>query len=431
MRHGQQRGGRPRSADRVNGVDRPTDSDAARSVLIHEWNGTGAPARTPKLLDETLRDGLQSASVRAPAIHEKVSLLHAAVRLGVDAAAIGMPSAGGWQCEHALYLAREVASQNLSLRLACAARTRLEDIAPVVEVSQKAGLPIEAGIFVGTSPIRQLVDGRGLAELQRMIDESVRFATEHGLPVMFVAEDSTRSTPEVLRAVYSTAIRAGAERLCVADTVGHATPSGAARIVQFVASLVNELAPGVEIDWHGHRDRGLSVANSLAAWAAGAERCHGTALGVGERSGNTPMELLLVNLQLLGWINRDLSSLSDYCNLAAQALDIAIAPNSPVTGVDAFRTATGVHARALARALPMGIEIYDSVYSAVPATMVGRSQQVEIGPMSGRSNVLHYLADRGVAATDQVLQLILGRAKEQATVLSEEEVLSMVPCADP
>ena len=157
------------------------------------------------------------------------------------------------------------------------------------------------------------------------------------MPVQFVTEDSTRSAPDVLRSLYGVAIRSGAMRVCIADTVGHSTPTGATRLVEFVKGLVAEIDPRVRIDWHGHRDRGLSVANALAAWGAGADRCHGTALGVGERSGNSPIELLLVNLQLLGWIDRDLTSLSRYAELASRALGVPIAHNAPIVGADAFK----------------------------------------------------------------------------------------------
>ena len=130
---------------------------------------------------------------------------------------------------------------------------------------------------------------------------------------MYVTEDTTRAKPDDLRRLYTAAIEAGARRICVADTVGHATPEGARAVIKFVRKVVAETGEDVKVDWHGHRDRGLDVANALAAVEAGADRLHGTCLGVGERVGNTPIDLLLVNLELLGWSNRDLSRLSDYC----------------------------------------------------------------------------------------------------------------------
>jgi 2-isopropylmalate synthase len=392
--------------------------------LIHDWNGEPAPAVTPRVLDETLRDGLQCASARDPSVTDKVALLHAMVRLGVDAVTVGMPGAHERQREHALRLAREVARDRLPIGVACAARTRTEDIEPIADIAEAAGIPIEACVFIASSPIRQCVEGRTLANLLRLTERSVRFARDEGLSVMFVTEDSTRSTPEVLAALYACAIRAGAARVCIADTVGHATPSGAAKLVSFVARSVAEIDAGVRIDWHGHCDRGLAVANALAAWSAGAERCHGTALGLGERSGNAAMELLLVNLRLLGWIDRDLGTLSEYARLAARSLGVPIPANAPVVGSDAFRTTAGVHASVLARAARMGDGVRDEVYSAVPAAMVGRSQAIDVGPMSGRSNVRAYLAERGVVATEIAIGRVLQRAKAGDEVLSESEVLT-------
>src|SRR5258706_143584 len=329
-------------------ADRDASTDGGN--LIHDWNWQQRGCDAPQILDETLRDGLQSPSVKDPSIAHKIELVHAMVRLGIDAATIGIPCARAQQRDDVIRIAREIADEKLPIVASCAARTRVEDIIPIVDISQRVGLSIEVAIFIGSSPLRQYVDERSVDELQRLTEKAVRFAAMHELPVMFITEDTTRSTPETLRQLYGTAIRSGADRICIADTVGQATPDGASRLVQFVAGIAAELDPRVRIDWHGHRDRGLSVANCLAAWSAGADRCHGTALGVGERCGNTAMELLLVNLQMLGWIERDLTSLSDYAELASRALGMAIPPNAPVVGADAFRTATGVHASAIMKA---------------------------------------------------------------------------------
>ncbi len=313
----------------------PKQPSSATLEMIHDWNTMGhraAPRIVPKLLDETLRDGLQSASVHDPPIGAKLELLHHMVELGIDSAALGIPCAGPRQFEDTLRLAREIADQRLPIKACCAARTRTSDIEPIIEISQRAGIPIEVGTFVGSSPIRQYVERWDTERLERMTEEAVSYARAHGLPVLYVTEDSTRSVPAVLEQLYRTAIRCGANRLCIADTVGHATPVGAARIVGFVAKLVDEMNVEVGIDWHGHRDRGFDIANSFAAWSAGAERCHATALGVGERSGNTPMELLLVNLHLEGWTRQNLSHLWKYVELASRSLHVKIPSQYPALG---------------------------------------------------------------------------------------------------
>ena len=392
--------------------------------LIHDWNGTGAPARGEVLLDdETLRDGLQSPSVRAPGIDEKLRILHLIDRLRIDTADIGLPGAGPQVVRDVERLAREIADQRLHVKANCAARTVVADIRPVVEVSQRAGIPIECCTFIGSSPLRQYAEGWALDQLLRLTEEAIGFAVGEGLQVMYVTEDTTRADPESLRRLYTTAIRAGASRVCVADTVGHATPAGAAAVVRYIAGIVNECGGGIGIDWHGHRDRDFAIANSFAALEAGATRLHGAAIGIGERVGNTPMDTLLVNLVLMGYLERDLTPLVEYCETVSAATGVPIPPNYPVVGRDAFRTATGVHAAAVIKAFrKQDLELVDAVYSGVPAGLVGRAQEIEIGPMSGRSNVIFWLEKRGVPVSDALVEGILARAKASSTVLTEDEI---------
>jgi 2-isopropylmalate synthase len=375
------------------------------------------------LNDETLRDGLQSPSVRTPTIEQKRDILHLIDRLGIDTANIGLPGAGPQVVHDVERLAREISSQRLSVKANCAARTVIADITPIAEISQRAGIPIECCTFIGSSPLRQFAEGWTIDHLLRLTEEAVSFAVGEGLPVMYVTEDTTRADPETLRRLYTAAISAGASRVCVADTVGHATPSGAAAVVRFVGEVIEACGGGVGIDWHGHRDRDLAVINTLAALEAGATRLHGAAIGIGERVGNTPMDTLLVNLVLMGYLERDLSALVEYCNTVSEATGVPIPPNYPVVGRDAFRTATGVHAAAVIKAYRRQDQVLaDAVYSAVPATMVGREQTIEVGPMSGRSNVVFWLEKRGLTVTDAEVDRIFAKAKASATVLTEDEI---------
>jgi 2-isopropylmalate synthase len=396
--------------------------------LIHDWNQTGA-ARPPVVLldDETLRDGLQSPSVRCPSIDEKLRILHLIDRLGIDTADIGLPGAGPHVARDVERLAREIADQRLGVAANCAARTLEADIRPIAEISQRTGLAIECCTFIGSSPLRQYAEGWTLDQLLRMTEQAIAFAVGEGLSVMYVTEDTTRADPDTLRALYSTAIRAGARRVCVADTVGHATPHGAAAVVRFIASVVAECGGGVGIDWHGHRDRDFAVINTLAALEAGATRLHGAAIGIGERVGNTPMELLMMNLVLMGYLERDLSALCEYCEAVAEATAVPIPANYPVVGRDAFRTATGVHAAAVIKAFRKNDRaLIDAVYSGVPASLIGREQQIDVGPMSGKSNVVFWLERHGFAASDDLVERIFARAKTSSTVLTDDEILSEI-----
>ena len=399
--------------------------------LVYDWNKieprTVAPGRRISFDDETLRDGLQSPSVCEPPVEKKIELLHLMEALGIDTADIGLPGAGGTHAAGVERLAREIADKKLKIRPNCAARTHAADIKPIAEISQRAGIAIEACTFIGSSPVRFYAEDWTLDKLLKLTEDAVTFAVKEGLPVMYVTEDTTRAAPETIRALYTTAIRAGARAVCVCDTVGHSTPDGARSVVRFVKSIIEDEGERVRLDWHGHQDRGLGVINSIAAIEGGADQVHGSALGIGERVGNTPMDQLLVNLKLMGWIENDLSRLRDYCEKAAESCGWTIPLNYPVFGRDAFRTATGVHAAAVIKCFRKGDEeLADLVYSGVPAGLFGMRQQIEVGPMSGKSNVVYWLESRGLDATDERVQRIYDRAKSARGVLSEEEVMQLV-----
>jgi len=399
--------------------------------LIYDWNVQDERWERPPFRvqfdDETLRDGLQSPSVRSPAIEDKLRLLHLMDRLGLDTADIGLPGAGPHVVADVRRLAQEIVDAKLKIRANCAARTLRNDITPVIEISQAVGMPIEVCTFIGSSPIRQYAENWTVETMLKHTEDAVRYGVENGLPVMYVTEDTVRAHPDTLRQLFKAAIGAGASRLCLCDTVGHATPTGAANLVRFAREVVKETGAPVELDWHGHCDRGLAVANTIAAIRAGASRVRGCAIGIGERVGNTPMDQMLVNLRLLGWIDNDLSALTEYCELTSRTTGVPIPPNYPVVGRDAFRTGTGVHAAAVIKAHKRGADwLADRVYSGVPAGLVGRSQVIEVGPMSGESNVVFWLETHGIAATKERIQAVFQRAKSVDRVLTDEEIRDLV-----
>ncbi len=400
--------------------------------LIHDWNAVSdfdwATAKVD-LNDETLRDGLQSPSAIDPSIDVKRKFLHLMADLGIVAADIGLPGAGPHVVESVRALAHEIVSAKLPIEPNCAARTVVADVRPIVEISQEVGIPIEAATFIGSSPIRQYAEDWTLERMLKVSEEAVTFAVGEGLPVMFVTEDTTRARPETLKALYGNAIRWGARRLCVADTVGHATPSGVRALVRFMKEeIVAPSGEDVKLDWHGHRDRALGVINCLAAIEAGIDRVHATALGVGERVGNAEMDLLIVNLHLLGTHKHDVSKLREYCELAARTIGVPLPANYPVMGTDAFRTGTGVHAAAIIKAVRKGDSwLADRVYSSVPASQFGAQQLIEISPVSGMSNVKWWLQAHGYDPDDEaVCQRLFAAAKETDRVLSEDECRRLI-----
>lgn len=403
----------------------------SQEELVYDWNlitpSIQAPNRHIGFDDETLRDGLQSPSVCEPSVEKKIELLHLMDALNIDTADIGLPGAGGAHAAGVERLACEIADKKLKIKPNCAARTHRNDIIPIIEISQRAGIPIEACTFIGSSSVRFFAEDWTLDQLLKMTEDAVSFAVKEGMPVMYVTEDTTRAKPETLRALYSTAIRCGARAVCVCDTVGHSTPDGARAVVSFVKNIINECGEQVRLDWHGHQDRGLGVINSIAAIEGGADQVHGSALGMGERVGNTPMDQLLVNLKLMEWIDNDLSRLREYCALAAEACSWTIPYNYPVFGRDAFRTATGVHAAAVIKSYRKGDpHLADLVYSGVPAGLFGLQQVVEIGPMSGKSNVIFWLETRGIEASEELVTRIYDRAKGSSSVLEEHEIRELI-----
>jgi 2-isopropylmalate synthase len=399
--------------------------------IIYDWNREGAGTfdwsslSGIQLNDETLRDGLQNPSVVDPKIEDKIALLHLMDEFGIHTANVGLPGAGPRARDAVKALAQEIVDSKLSITPNCAARTLVADIRPIVEISQAVGIPIEVCTFIGSSPIRQLAEDWTLEKMLEISEKAVTYAVTEGLPVLFVTEDTVRARPETLKALYGGAIEWGASRICVADTVGHATPDGVRALIRFVIEeIVEPSGKVVEVDWHGHRDRGLGLANAFSAIKAGATRIHGTALGVGERVGNVEMDLLLVNLKLLGVHDADLTRLPEYCHLVADSCQIPLTNSYPVVGRDAFRTGTGVHAAAIVKAEEKGDAwLADRIYSGIPASMVGRTQEIEIGPLSGISNVKAWLGAHGYDPTDpKSLRVLFDAAKLSDHTLTHEEI---------
>ena len=401
----------------------------ARPGLIHDWNapeGATTPARVPKLLDDTLRDGLQNAAVRAPSPDEKFELLRSMVAIGVECVNLGLPGSSPRAFDDVARACRFIADEKLALRVAVAGRTHETDMRAIVELAQKAGMALEAHAFVGSSEIRWFAEGWDMARVRRMTEDALGVLRRAGLSATFVSEDTTRSRPNVLRDLFAIALDGGANRLCLCDTVGHATPEGVRRLVGFARSLVAERSPGVLLDWHGHNDRGLALANALAALDAGVDRAHATALGIGERVGNVPMELLAMNLALAGRLSLDPKDVAHYAERAATALGWTIPANHPLVGTNAFRTATGVHAAAIEKARKKSDWVAERVYSAVPASPLGRAHEIFVGAMSGSANVVAWLERHALPVNEALVAAILERARASERVLSDAEILEVV-----
>jgi len=402
------------------------------SELIYDWNKlypqSLRPAGPVLLNDETLRDGLQSPSVRDPSIEQKIEILHLMEAIGINSLDIGLPGAGPRAVEHCTALAREMVTHKLKIKANCAARTHENDIRPIAEIVQKTGLAIEAATFLGSSPIRRYTEGWSDDFLLQTTEKAIKYAVSLGLEVMYVTEDTTRCDPEMVKRLYSTAINCGARAIVLCDTAGHATPMGTVALLKFVMEeVVKPSGEKIRVDWHGHCDRGLATANAMAALVAGANCVHACALGIGERVGNTQMDQMLVNLKLMGispWDQQDLTKLKAYCEAVSIATGVPIPVNYPVVGDDAFRTATGVHAAAVIKAYKKNdVELANTVYSGVPSHVFGLKQVIDIRPMNGKSNVHFWLERRGLKVTEDLVERIYRRAKSSDHTLSEAEIL--------
>jgi 2-isopropylmalate synthase len=402
--------------------------------LIFDWNSTEkvatiSPRRKIQFLDETLRDGIQSPSVVDPSIEDKLRLVELANDLGIDCVDIGLPGAGKRAVQDVTTIAAHIKQRGLKIKPSCAARTHQNDVQAVIDISQKVGIEIEVLCFIGSSPIRQYAEQWDLPKMLQLSADAIDLARRYNLPVGYVTEDTTRSRPDILHKMFSNAVDHGAARLVVCDTVGHATPDGIRNLLKFTRNLLDGMGrPDVGIDWHGHNDRGLGVVNSIFAIEYGADRVHGTALGIGERVGNAALDQILLNLKLLGELpEHDLSKLLLWCTTAAAATQVSIHPQYPLAGADAFKTATGVHAAAIIKAEKRGHSwLADRIYSGVPAGMFGKEQEIEIGHYSGESNVIYWLTKRGYKPDANLVAAVLGEAKNGNKVLSESEVLAAI-----
>lgn len=401
--------------------------------LIFDWNEQpphykGPPPKV-EVHDETIRDGIQCPSVTDPSLDQKLAMVRMLSELGVHSSDLALPGAGKRATDDCRALVEMIRDEGLSIRPAAAGRTLAADVRPILELTQQTGVPIEAMLFLGTSPIRLYAEGWDGDRLERLTREAVRMGVEGGIPVSFVTEDTVRSKPDTLARLFEIAVQEGADRLVLCDTVGHATPAGVRNLIAFTHDLLVEwgVRHKVRIDWHQHEDRGLSLINTLVAVEAGADRVHGTILGVGERVGNTPLDQLLVNLKLMGAWGGDLQQLGPLCDLVSQATSVPIPVGYPVFGADAFRTGTGVHAAAVIKAHNKGDHwLADRIYSGVPAAWFGRQQQIEIGHQSGLSNVKFWLKQRDLPQSDQVVQAIFELAKRGDGLLEDHEILAVV-----
>ncbi len=391
--------------------------------LIYDWNrqsGAAPLTCSPEVLDVTLLEAPHSPAARQPPLSERLRLLHQLDELGLDLVCLG-DAGEGWA--ETLPLVSEVAESRLKVRSAVLCRNHATELERVAEASEQLGHAIHVLLQCGYSPLQEWKGEAWAAARAERMQESVMFAVGLGLTVTLLCPDAPRAHPGWLVDTLGRALDSGAQRLALVDTTGCATPEGVARLVAFVTELCRRKGLPERIDWFGFNDRGLALANALTALESGASRVHASVLGLAERSGCVPLDLLLINLRLLGALDRPMEALASVCQRVAEGYQVEVLSNYPVLGKDAFRTGTGVHAAAIIKAERKGFSwLADLIYSGVPAALFGFEQLIEVGPMAGESNVLHWLARNHLEATPERVQALLAAAKSADHVLSDEEI---------
>lgn len=402
--------------------------------IVYDWNHLPTNSRpnsigrkaNVEVNDETLRDGLQATYVKHPRLEEKIILLDSMERVGINSANIGFPISGSEQFNDVVALAAHVKKNKYKISLECGGRLHKKDVQAIIEASQRAGLGLDAGLFIASSHIRHMVEAWSLPMMKKMIKEGVGLAVKNGLRVMFVTEDTTRAHPKTLDYLYNSAIDAGAVRLCLSDTVGHATPIGTSNLLTFIKRNIIKKNKHILLDWHGHNDRGLALANTYAAITHGINRVQATALGVGERAGNISMEELVFNLSMDNIGQWNLKELKKYAKIASRILKFKLPANYPIIGKDVFKTATGVHAAAILKSIQINNHtLAGVVYSAIDPIKVDRNFHILIGPMSGKANVIYHLTKHNIPFNARLVDAILKLAKSERRIVKNREILRL------
>jgi 2-isopropylmalate synthase len=379
------------------------------------------------LFDETIRDGLQAPGIPVPSTTIKARLIELMVSAGIGAVNVGFPGASPAAARSCIELVQCIEQRRLHIQPACCGRTHDDDIAAIRDVAETAQTSIEAYAFVAVSPVRHIVENWTVESIERRIRNSAAACRRSGIDFVLVLEDATRSERNILSRVFSTAASQGIGRVVLCDTVGCADPDSTRKLVDWTSDHFAAAGWPVKIDWHGHNDRGLALINSLTALEAGCDRIHGTVLGIGERAGNAAIDQIILNRHLGNNDTFDLKALRRYSEYAANVLDLDIPSNYPGLGSDVFKTSAGVHAAAILKARHSGgVELMDRVYSSVPASDLGRCQEVVIDSSSGGSNVEFWLLEHGHTPTAECVARILNAAKSSAGPLMSEQICALL-----
>ncbi|MDE7432358.1 MAG: LeuA family protein [Lachnospiraceae bacterium] len=398
-----------------------------KNKYIYEWNDDCFFDRRIKVHDETLREGIQNLGTDIT-LKEKKAYIDSISRLPVASICLGYPASSKKIYDEIDLLIPYIQAKKSNISISCAARTTIGDIEPIARLSQKYGCNIKVNAFIGTSQIRQYIEQWDIRHICSLVREAVNYANLNGIETCIITEDSTRTSPEILKTVYLTAIESGCKNICFCDTVGYADCTGIKKLFKFVHKEIIKNNDQILIEWHGHNDRGMALENALIAALIGANMIHTTSFGIGERCGNTPLELFLLNLAVMGDIRMSdsLKMITDHCRKISELFNWQIPNNYPVWGENSFSTVSGIHAAAIYKALDMEGNLGEKVYSFIEPSILGRHQEIKINYMSGKSNILYWMKKNMIKPDDKLVEDILKKAKTSTTPLSDETIWAII-----
>jgi isopropylmalate/homocitrate/citramalate synthase len=395
--------------------------------LLYSWNHLEKRAFQSVQIEEDIRDALQSIRAVQPSLPQRQDLLSLSAKVGIQYALLGFPAASLREHQRCCALVDHIATQRLATKPVLMARPLESDLRPILEIQQRSSIPIAVDTFISISALRLSVEGWTLEEALGKIRKTAAVASRAGLALRVSFEDSSRTAPAELADAVAQVLDTGAGAITLCDTVGDCLPNGAAHTTSFVRNQIDRSGRGLQLGWHGHNDRGLSLANAIAAVEAGANIVSGTFMGFGERTGNVPLEQLIVILHEAGNRSYDLTHLQAVCELFSASSRMSVPPNLPIVGLDAFSTSTGTHAAAILKSRKMGRDFEDLIYSAVEASALGRTQTLLIGPNSGRNAVCAALEQCSIVPTEDLVSLLLEHCKQRERCFeSSEEVRAFV-----
>jgi len=344
-------------------------------------------SRKVKIYDTTLRDGEQTPGVKFSK-DEKVQIARKLDELGVHAVEAGFPVISAYD-EDAV---RAVASQRLSADVICLCRSKQRDIDAAIRADVDGVI-----IFLAVSDLHLKHKLRtDLQSAVRMAADAVQYAKDHGFFVQLSAEDATRTPMESLTSLYRATVDRGADRLGIADTTGCIRPEG---MRYMVGCIKKEFA--TELSVHCHDDFGLAVANSLAAYEAGADAISVSVNGLGERCGNASLEEVVLSLYALYGLELDFrtETIKELSEMVSRFSKIPIPPNKAIVGPNAFRHESGIHVAAVMKN-PFTYEAYDP-------QLVGQKRELLFGRHSGSEGVRERLRVCGFEISDEELAEIM------------------------